>query len=68
MSQTTDILKHLLKGNRLTGMQALNIFGCNRLPARIKNIEKITGKRPERKMVLRNKKYVMQYWIDKPKK
>jgi len=65
MSQTTDILKHLLKGNKLTGLEALNLFGCFRLPARIENIEKITGKRPNRKMVLRNKKHVMQYWIEK---
>lgn len=68
MSQTTDILKHLLKGNRLTDLQCRKLFNCTRLAARISDIEKIIGRKPDRKYIYKNDKKFMQYWIDKPKK
>lgn len=40
-AQNKQILKHLQDGNTLTGMEALNLFGCFRLPARILNIKQM---------------------------
>ena len=37
-SQRKRILKHLLSGKALTPIQALNLFGCLRLSARIKDL------------------------------
>ena len=37
-NQTTKILLYLKEGNKITGMDALNLFGCWRLGARIHNI------------------------------
>jgi hypothetical protein len=34
-SQNASILKHLQSGNRLTPAQALSMFGCFRLAARV---------------------------------
>ena len=64
MSQTTDILKHLLKGNRLTGIEALNLFGCFRLPARIAEAEKL-GHTISRRTITKNNKRFCEYWIEK---
>jgi hypothetical protein len=35
MSQTTQILNHLKEGNTLSPLEALDMFGCLRLGARI---------------------------------
>ena len=35
MSQNQDILRHLKAGNSITPLDALNLFGCFRLAARI---------------------------------
>jgi len=35
MSQNNDILRHLKAGNSITPIDALNLFGCFRLAARI---------------------------------
>ena len=35
MSQLQDIKKHLVSGKSLTGLEALELFGCYRLSARI---------------------------------
>lgn len=39
-SQCQRILDHLKDGNSLTAIQALNLFGCNRLAARIADLRK----------------------------
>ena len=39
MSQTNDIKKHLLNGNTLTAIEALDLFGCFRLAARILDLK-----------------------------
>ena len=39
-SQNSRILKHLMKGKKLTPLQALNLFDCFRLSARIANLKK----------------------------
>ena len=38
MNQTEQILAHLKAGNSLTPIDALNLFGCFRLSARIKDL------------------------------
>jgi len=37
-SQTKEILKHLKKGKTITALEALKLFGCLRLAARIVDI------------------------------
>jgi len=39
MSQTKQILDYLEQGNSLTAIDALNLFGCFRLSARIKDLK-----------------------------
>ena len=38
-SQASMILDHMMQGNRITGIDALNLFGCFRLPARIADLK-----------------------------
>lgn len=38
MSQNEKITQHLLKGKKLTALQALDKFGCFRLASRIREI------------------------------
>lgn len=40
MSQTKLILEHLRKGNSLTPIEALNLFGCFRIAARVLELKK----------------------------
>ena len=39
-SQESKILDWMLRGHRINGIDALNFFGCFRLPARIADIQK----------------------------
>ena len=39
MSQADRILEYMLAGNSITPLEALNLFGCFRLPARIADIK-----------------------------
>jgi hypothetical protein len=39
MSHTSQILAHLEKGNTLTALEALKLFGCMRLSARIYDLK-----------------------------
>ena len=38
MSQTTEILEHLKTGSSITAIEALKLFSCFRLAARIKDL------------------------------
>lgn len=76
ISQTLAILKYMRQGNAITPADARRLFGCDRLGARIADIEKLTGQRPERKLVSVTgrdpqgrpvKKHVMSYWITQDK-
>jgi hypothetical protein len=40
MNQTEAILEHLKAGNKLTPIDALNLFGCFRLAARISDLRR----------------------------
>jgi len=64
MSQTTQILNYLQEGNKITGIEALNLFGCFRLSARIKDAEKL-GYTISRRTILKNDKRFSEYWIEK---
>ena len=67
-SQTRRILEYLQKGGKLTHRKAERMFKCSRLPARIKDIEKIIGYPPLREMICvvdddGERKHVMQYHL-----
>tara|TARA_R100001082_G_scaffold4772_4_gene3436 strand:+ start:4566 stop:4796 length:231 start_codon:yes stop_codon:yes gene_type:complete len=40
MSQNSEIKKYLNHGNRLTSLDAFNLFGCMRLASRINDLKK----------------------------
>ena len=63
-SQAKQILNYLLLGVSINGLEALRLFGCFRLPARILQIEKEFGIRADRKMVkVGNGKMIAEYFI-----
>ena len=64
-SQNKRILDYLMKGNRLTSLEALKMFGCMRLASRIKKKKK---NHPDINIVVERietatKKKVAQYYI-----
>ena len=64
-SQNKRILDYLKKGNRLTSLEALKMFGCMRLASRISDIRK---NHPDINIVVdrietASKKKVAQYYI-----
>jgi hypothetical protein len=62
-SQTALILTHMKSGMGITGLQALDLFGCFRLPARISDIKKL-GHEVNREMIEVNGKRVARYWME----
>ena len=67
-SQTKRILEYMQKGGRITHRKAEKLFKCSRLPARIKDIEKILGYPPAREYIWivdqdGDRKHVMQYHL-----
>lgn len=61
MNQEDAILKHLQQGNTLTPLDALRLFGCLRLGARIWDLRQ-KGHNVEMKVVeVANGKHVAQY-------
>ena len=67
-SQTARILSHMLEGKAITAIEALELYGCFRLSARIKDIEKLLGRAPSRERVLvKNREgrfvRVAKYWL-----
>jgi hypothetical protein len=61
-SQVKQILAWLMSGRELTALDALNMFGCFRLSARIKDLEN-KGHVIHREMITINEKRVAKYWI-----
>lgn len=64
-SQNKRILDYLMKGNRLTSLEALTRFGCMRLASRISDIRK---NHPDINIVVErietaSKKKVAQYYV-----
>lgn len=63
-SQNTLILKALMKGARLTPMDALNRFGCFRLSARVADLKK-AGHKVQVRTVHLNGKSFAQYYLER---
>lgn len=68
-SQNDMILEYLLKGNKITPLEAVEKFGCMRLGARISDLSERLGYPLPRKRVQVKNRYgkevwVMQYWIE----
>ena len=67
--QRQTVYNHLMAGNSLTSLEAIKKFGITRLSARIMDIEKMTGKAPNRRRIkVKNRNgrtvSVCEYWID----
>lgn len=66
-SQAKQILNYLLLGCKLNGLEALRLFKCFRLPARIRQIEEEYGIRAERTMIkTESGKHICEYYLTKP--
>lgn len=70
-SQTKQIFEYLMGGAKLTGLDALKMFGTIKTPNRISDVEKyfgVTVNRQWKKVKTRfGEKRVMEYFIPKPK-
>lgn len=64
-TQTGMILNYLNMGNRITALEALTLFGCMRLQARIFELVERGYNIGRQFIILENGKRVMQYWIVK---
>lgn len=67
-SQSRRILTYLKEGNTITAREARLLFGCDRLAARIADIEKILGYPPDRRRIpVKNRDdkqvYICQYYL-----
>ena len=68
--QKMMVYNYLLAGHTITSLEAIEKFGITRLSAVIFNIEKMTGKAPNRRSIpVRNRYgktvYVTEYWIER---
>ena len=68
--QKMIVYNYLLAGHTITSLEAIEKFGITRLSAVIFNIEKMTGKAPNRRSIpVRNRYgktvYVTEYWIER---
>lgn len=64
------VYEYLMAGNTITSLQAIQMFGITRLSAVIYQIEKMTGKAPNRKRIVVPNRAginvsVCVYWIDR---
>lgn len=67
--QAQTVLNYLLEGNTVTSLEAIQMWGITRLSARIMDIEKMTGKAPNRhRITVKNRNgrnvSVCEYWIE----
>lgn len=63
-SQKARILAYLQKGNRITSLEALHLFGCLRLASRIADLRK-DNEIKDQFVKLSNGKRVKQYYIER---
>lgn len=66
VSQSNAILEYMQKGNSITGIEALDLFGCFRLPARIADLKKVGHIITSKMIKLANGKRVAQYTLVEP--
>ena len=67
--QRQTVYNYLMEGHTITSLEAIQKWGITRLSARIMDIEKMTGKAPNRRSIpVRNRYgktvYVTEYWIE----
>ena len=62
-SQERKILNYMLRGNKITPLEALQYFNCERLAARIADIRKKGHDVKAEFVMLSSGKRVKQYWI-----
>ena len=62
-SQAGLILRHLQSGGTLTAMDALDLFGCNRLAARVADLKGKGYNVKSRWLTLPNGKRVSEYYL-----
>lgn len=62
-SQASKILDYMLTGHVITGLEALELFGCFRLPARIADIRKSGFPVQSKFVTTPSGKRVKSYWI-----
>ena len=67
MSQSEMILKHLQRHKAITGLEALDLYGCFRLSARIWELRKQGYEIKSEMIKLENGKKVARYYIDETK-
>lgn len=60
-TQIKAILANLQQGNTITGIEALNEFGCFRLPSRIYDLKKLGHKIDKETITLPNDKRIARY-------
>ncbi len=63
-NQCKAILAHLQSGKTITGIEALNEFGCFRLPSRIFDIKKLGHKIASEMVTLPNGKRIARYSLE----
>lgn len=62
-SQAGLILRHLQSGGTLTALDALDLFGCNRLAARVADLRNKGYNVKSRWLTLANGKRVSEYYL-----
>jgi hypothetical protein len=62
-SQAGLILRHLQSGGTLTALEALDLFGCNRLAARVADLKNKGYNVKSRFITLPNTKRVSEYYL-----
>lgn len=62
-SQASAILQHLKEGNGITPIDALNLFGCFRLGARIADLKKMGYDIVTERIKVEGGKYVARYHL-----
>ena len=65
ISQNKEILKYLQTGNKITPLEALNLFGCFRLGARIFELKEQGHNIETKRITLSNGKRVAEYQLIK---
>ena len=62
-TQTKQIKAWLEEGKVITGIEALNYFGCFRLPARIHDLRESGMEIQDQFVTLSNGKRIKEYWV-----
>ncbi|GAI44023.1 unnamed protein product [marine sediment metagenome] len=67
MSHEAQILQHMKVHDSITGLQALKLYGCFRLPARIYDLRMKGHPIEAQKWKTRSGKTVARYWLSTKK-